>query len=464
MLLRNKSEPPAQAKAAKGSTSHPQPLPDSAATSKKPTANMLILASEPSEPMQLDGRASRTLKRCQGKIEEMEKSLKEIKLDDVVQSAQATASKEYKAHCAKRIAVVNAAVKEANGTIKAVEKSTHKDAFQTQLCELEALVALGQNISRLIAFMPQPRPDPEDFLKQLDQFKTLNNLELGLGPGFTMKSLMARANEACLHRKYDDFTAFLMASSEEASILAQNIAETDLRAHITTEVENRLLSAMRAITAEELALKAQGKASEEEAPNLFEATSLAKSVVLASLQPDFLAGGLAEIAGVAYHLLEQHDIAELQRHSAKVTSLASEKAEKLDGMTRFFLQHEVGKALLGMCCERVQHGELEGEYQALGQVAEKAISSLEAHGAEEGQQGRSQGIEVISNAISPAADALQSLQQCAFVKSKQAKKPLSDGTLPSDILSILEKRFSNAAVAIVVPDLNCTVREHLLPS
>ena len=91
-----------------------------------------------------------------------------------------------------------------------------------------------------------------------------------------MKSLMARANEACLHRKYDDFTAFLMASSNEASILAQNIAETDLRAHITTEVESRLLSAMRAITAEELALKAQGKASEEEAPNLFEATSLAK--------------------------------------------------------------------------------------------------------------------------------------------------------------------------------------------
>ena len=129
--------------------------------------------------MQLDGRASRTLKRCQGKIEEMEKSLKEIKLDDVVQSAQATASKEYKAHCAKRIAVVNAAVKEANGTIKAVEKSTHKDAFQAQLCELEALVALGQNISRLIAFMPQPRPDPEDFLKQLDQFKTRRSWALG---------------------------------------------------------------------------------------------------------------------------------------------------------------------------------------------------------------------------------------------------------------------------------------------
>ena len=458
-VARNKAEP--KAKAVKSQKSEQAA---STAKTQKPNEILSLVGTggpDLAGPLQLDGRAGRTLQRCQAAIEKLREGLTGVDLYDKVRDVQALASKDYKAYCQQRVVKVNEALKAASVTMKAVAKSTNKAAFETQLAELEDLVALGQTMNHLISAMPLPKADPEEFLKLLEEFKSKNQIGLSLGPGFTMKSLMARANEACLHGKHDEFTSFLMTSSQEASQLSHAMGELELRAHICTEVENRMLSAMRAITTEELEHFTQ-KSGKADAPNLQEAISLTKAVAKACENDEFLPKDLLTDAAMVSHLLEQHDIALLQSSTGKVSALVSEKAEKVPGLLRFFLQHDVGKALLAMGCERVQEGELEGEYQGLARVAEEAVQQLATAVQDASSQGTSQGVQALVDALSPVAAALQELKGCSFLKSKQAKKPLVDGTLPGDILIGLEKRFSSNAIKLVDPDLRQTLKEHLL--
>ncbi|CAE7328313.1 unnamed protein product, partial [Symbiodinium sp. CCMP2592] len=426
----------------------------------------LVLDATPAAPMQLDGRANRTLRRCQTEIDKLKKTLQDVDLKDKAQGPQATASKEYRTHCQKRVTTINIAVRDAGATIKAVDKSSNKETFETQLQELQHYTALSQAVVRLIQMMPAARPDPEEFIKVLSEVKKLDILGLSFGPGFQMKCLMARANESCLHGDHEKFTDILMHRSEEAQPLLSSMNLPDLRSHICTEVENRMLASMRAITTEELQLKMQGKASSEDTPNLHEATSLAKAVAKACADSDFLASDLQEYAQMSAALLDQHDIKRLETQTLKVKEKASEKLERVQGMIRFFLQHDVGKDLMSMAISRVQEGELEADFQALVRVAEKEVSTLACAAAKPPlpeASGCSLGPDVLAQAIAPAFEAVASLKACKFLKSKQSKKALGeDGTLPAESVASLEKQLSNAAVQLVSPDLSCTVTEHLL--
>ena len=409
-----------------------------------------------SVPLSLDGRASRTLKRLQDATHVFEEQLKGLDLAD--KPLQAGNLKEYKAFVQERVSSLTAWMKPAREDIKKVERSTNKEAFAEQLNILQNLVGLATSVQKLLAMMPMPRPDPEEFLKMLEDFEACNSLGLGLGPGFVMKGLLAQANESCLHGDFTNFCNSLMESTPQVKQLLQGMNEGEVRLAFATEVENRLLSSMRSITSDELQLKAAGKASEVDTPNLHEASSLA--LAISSAGEDFVARAISNNAEMAYALLHQHDIASLQKHVQEIQSYAAEKAERVNGMVRFFLQHEVGKALLAMGLECVEHGEAEAAFQACCEVMSSALRELEneAQASQEGHAA-SRGIAALKEKVSPAACALAELRGCSYLKSKSKKK--DGGADQCPIVFDSTKHLSNAAVSLVTVELGASLIEHL---
>ena len=119
-------------------------------------------------------------------------------------SQNQAASKEYRTHCLKRVAELNQIAKQAKEHVKKLDKSPNKDAFQDQLLSLTEISDAATAISELLGMMPSPTPDPEVFLATLDKCRAFaTRFGLGLGPGFAMKCLLAKVNEACLHCNYE---------------------------------------------------------------------------------------------------------------------------------------------------------------------------------------------------------------------------------------------------------------------
>ena len=408
-----------------------------------------------SVPLSLDGRASRTLKRLQEAISLFEDQLNGLDLAD--KPLQAGSLKEYKAFVQERVSSLTTWMKPAKEDIKKVERSTNKEAFAEQLDILQNLVNLASCLQKLLGMLPMPRPDPEEFLKLLEEFDACNTLGLGLGPGFVMKGLLAQANESCMHGDFTNFCKSLMESTSEVQQLLQGMNAEQVRLSFATEVENRLLSSMRSITAEELQAKAAGKTSQADTPNLHEASSLA--LAISSAGEDFVARMISNNAEMAYALLHQHDIASLEKHVQTIQSYAAEKAEKVSGMVRFFLQHEVGKALLAMAIERVEHGEAEAAFQACCEVMSSALGELEKEEEASRERQTSCGIAALKEKVSPAATALTELQGCSYLNSKGKKKDGSAAQCPIVIDS--KKRLSKAAVSLVTVELGASLVEHL---
>ena len=409
--------------------------------------------------MQLDGRASRTLNRLNKAIADFEAAaaLKKMDFDD--QPVLPAGMKEYKAACQTRVNALGALVKPAKEDIKKVERSTNKEAFEEQTDQLNRLVAMATVLQKLLTAMTGATIDPEEFLKMLDEFDSSNTMGLKLGPGFIMKSLMARANESCLHGDYRQFCKFLRMSNADLQHLADSLGMDKVKMYFSMEVETRLLAALRSITQAELELKASDKpATDAEVPNLHEACSLARSIASAqddedsqAESGDFVAADVCENASLVYSMLDQHDLEKLQRHTQKIQSSASEKLERLDAVLRFFLQHEVGKSLVGMATQRVETGEAEAEFQKAKADADLALELLEQVDTKGGL-----GIAAIKESVSPALEAVQEAQKCRFLKSKVAKKQEL-----SNVIAEMQKRLSEASVKLLAAELESTLHEHL---
>ena len=416
--------------------------------------------------LQLDGRASRTLTRLQTAISTFEVNMKALDLQDQPVSAQLSL-KDYKAMCQKRVSSLTGWMKPAKDDIKKVERSTNKNCFADQLRSLEELVGIAGVLVKLLTLMPAQKPDPEEFLRLLEEFDKLNEssgLKLGLGPGFVLKSLMARANESCLHNDFSRFTGFFKTSSADVVALNKLMKAEDVQAHVVVEIENRLLSAMRAITPAELELKSSGKATPEDAPNMHEACSLASALVESAQGPDFLAKDVAASARVVYAMLDQQDIASLresvqniQSYSGKKPQEGQERAEELNAVVRFFLQHDVGKSVMGMAVQRLEHGEAEAEFQEICAHLENLIGCAEVQAKEFAEQNSSKGIAEVKQLVGPALSKLDELKACRFGKSKAAKK---EGGAAGTIAE-LQKRLSEAASQLVTVELTFTLLEHL---
>ena len=140
---------------------------------------------------------------------------------------------------------------------------------------------------------------------------------------------MARANEACIHRDVDMSCSILTGNSSVSERLAQEMGKDQLSAFVAIEVENRLMSALRNITSEELQAKASGRVSDEETPNILEACNLAQSIVHACDRPHFLAKEVMASASIPFVLLDMRDIADLQRAVESRPSKASRRSRTL---------------------------------------------------------------------------------------------------------------------------------------
>ena len=315
--------------------------------------------------------------RLEGAIADPKKKLSEVDFSDQPLTQSQAAAKDYRADCQKRMGVLSAMLKPAKEDLKKIEKSPNKDAFEIQFQQLNDLVNQGTDLAQLLSMMPVANPEPEQFLVCLEKCESLTFLgKKGLGPGFAMKSLMARANEACIHRDFEMFCAILSGNSSVSEKLAEEMGEDQLCAFVAVEVENRLMSALRSITSEELQSKASGRVSEEDTPNILEACHLAEASVDACDRPHFLAKEVRNSASMAYVLLDMRDIADLQRAVQEIQHFDSKQAQQdAGGMVRFFLQHEIGKDLMAMAVERVTTGEAEAEYQNL--VSDLVIPLLE---------------------------------------------------------------------------------------
>ncbi|CAJ1451098.1 unnamed protein product [Effrenium voratum] len=349
-------------------------------------------------PLLLDGRAGRTLKRMQDTIADFRHKLESTDLSDGP-VRQGNCDKQYKVRCQKRAAELSFVCRAAKDTLKRVSQSTNRAAFEDEEGQLAFLKALNAC---------------EEGLKGL-------GLNIGLGPGFVLKSLMAHANEACLHDDYDGFCCRLCADTAQVQQVLVTLDEAEVRQHFTAEVENRILAALRSITSDELGLKAEGKAKEEDTPNLHEAFRLTGAIAEACCSEGFLANELLESAKLAHSMVDQGDMAALLASVQKIQSHSDAKVEQLDAMTRFFLQHEIGKALLAMATERVDHGEAEAAFQeACGQVSSH-VGELTAV-LTEAPHKQSRGIQIIEDFVKPAMMALQKLKACEFVQKKSPKR------------------------------------------
>ena len=211
-------------------------------------------------------------------VSRLKGKLASLDLADKLMSHSQMASKEYKSHCQKRVAELNSMLKPAKENVKKLEKSPNKDAFSEHLQELDQLIHLGTALSDLIAFMPNPSPEPEEFLGRLENCAGLEALGSGLGPGFVMKSLMAKADEASLHGDFEAFCAILSRENEQVTKLLLHDTDLEsLQGYLEVEVGNRLLAVLRRVTEKEIHVKVSAGITEELTPNLHEAWSLASA-------------------------------------------------------------------------------------------------------------------------------------------------------------------------------------------
>ena len=146
-------------------------------------------------------------------------------------SQNQAASKEYRTHCLKRVAELNQIAKQAKEHVKKLDKSPNKDAFQDQLLSLTEISDAATTISELLGMMPSPTPDPEVFLATLDKCRAFSaRFGLGLGPGFAMKCLLAKVNEACLHCNYERLCEILCQDGKDAQdIVSSSVTMDHLR-------------------------------------------------------------------------------------------------------------------------------------------------------------------------------------------------------------------------------------------
>ena len=323
---------------------------------------------------------------------------------------------------------------------------------------------LGTALTELLGMMPVQAPDPEQFLACLGKCQKVTNFGVGLGPGFAMKGVMARANEACLHRNWENFCAILSEDSEEVQELLKNMEAKKLRAYVAVEVENRLMGALRHITEDEIKLKASGKMSLENTPNLHEAWNLALAISNAASKQSFLASAARDNARAAHVILEGVDMAALQATVQMLESCSQQKAESLNDNI-FFLQHDTGKSLLALASERVQNGEAEAAFQQAREALAPHLKELE-EASESISDGKgppeTEGVAAIVSRVEPAANALAAVKQCKFLKTKAAKKSeCGEGLSAVDLAANDEKRLQKAVVSVVQNELSLNLAEHL---
>ena len=308
------------------------------------------------------------------------------------------------------------------------------------------------------------------FLGALNKCRTFaGSLGFGLGPGFAMKCLLAKVNEACLHCNYDRLCEILCQDSKDAQdILSSSVTMDQLRLAVSAEVENRLLSAMRNVCMTELKLKSAGFVNitdpESQTPTLHEASQLAGCIARASEAAGFLASSIADSASVAFSFLDMKDMATLRSNVQKIQQVAAEQLEKLDGMTRFFTQHDVGKALVALATDRVEHGQAEADYQELLKALQAPLEGLQKAAREIAHRtaAKSQGIASIVSDLSPAVKALEELQACAFLKRKAAQRADSEtGMSAAETVQSCAGRLSKIAVTMVQDELSMNISEHL---
>ena len=109
----------------------------------------------------------------------------------------------------------------------------------------------------------------------------------------------------------------------------------------------------------------------------------------------------------------------LRSQVQSIQSSSSANLDSLHGLTRFFLQHESGKALLAMAAEKVHGGEAEEEFQLTREAFTAALEDLRsAAGKVVDVRSPSQGVHTVCDQVRPAVNALLAMKQCQFLKSK----------------------------------------------
>ena len=157
-------------------------------------------------------------------------------------------------------------------------------------------------------------------------------------------------------------------------------------------------------------------------------------------------------------------MAGLRDNVERMQKAGSEQLNTLDGMSRFFIQHEIGKALVALATERVENGRAEADYQELLKGLRSPLDGLHqaAQQIAKSPAAKSKGVAHIVQDLSPVVESLQELEACAFLKRKAAQKADSETGLSAvETVQSCSDRLSKAAVTMVQHELSMNVSEHL---
>ena len=358
-----RSRPPAESSAPKMLSLVAASSAGLAAQSKAGGGDMLLV----------DGRAKRAFNTLQEKIEEYQLKLAGLALNDAIPEAHARGG--WKQDLQKRAILCRSIAKGCKELVRRTEKSSNKESFGSALERLEQQANAAQSIDKLFSTSSAEQPDAQQMVQAYDScVRCLSEVlkpNKALGPVFQLKYILAKGNLHCLYQEYAQFSRlFLWSGAEEMEALGKVLDRDDLQSHVVTEVENRVILALRAVQQQDLQVLAASGALEG---GLLEASSLCSALIdCGKAEGDnFVPLVLLEELGAARGILTlgQNDLKDLLKTIDKLSAMQchieSKEEEEAEGLgsaiSRFFLQHATGKSLFDMACGRVEASKKEAE-------------------------------------------------------------------------------------------------------
>ncbi|CAE7473739.1 unnamed protein product [Symbiodinium sp. CCMP2592] len=334
--------------------------------------------------LSLDGRAQRTLSTCRDTLQDLDKRLRNVDLDEKPPKPDKDSRAAHRLQSSGKSKELTAMSKVAKDLFKRMEKSPNKDHI---LSELEQLDKFSEAASGLAKLLTAALPDATDSEALCSTFeasqaamaasKHFENIQLG--PHFTLRYLMAKATQSCLYSKYADCWLHFCKSNDLVKDLAEQLDAGELEALMVMEAENRIVACLRTIQAQHL-LGLSGSRCPEEGP-LAEARNLCLAMLETASGPDsleFLPASLCRAAQLAANILGHAEVemSKLKKDAERLDALSTSLEEEDDSteasaIERFFLQHPTGKTLWDLAISKVESGKKEAD-------AEEALEKFAA--------------------------------------------------------------------------------------
>ncbi|CAE7493136.1 ageIM, partial [Symbiodinium necroappetens] len=346
-----------------------------------------------SEILLADGRAKRAYNTLKAKADEYLDTLGKIQVDDAIPDAHQRAS--WKNSLMQRTVQLKTIVKGSKDLVRRTLKSANKDSFGEPLQRLEQIEVAAQSLEKLFNTASADQPDPEQMVEAYDScgqsLMSLLKSFTALGPVFRLKYILAKGNLHCLYQEYDKFSRLFLWRGDEleemesfSGVLGQDM----LKQHVVTEVENRVILALRGAQQPELQSFASAGTLDG---GLLEAYSLSAALIACeeaegtNFIPTDLLGDLAMVQSIL--TLGAQDLKHLAETTATLHSLQekleskaaadSEEADtKSSAIPRFFVQHAAGKILMDVACGRVEAGKKETDAECAVSAFQEAVQAL----------------------------------------------------------------------------------------